>query len=87
MNLDPWQRYTPLPYKKVLNSALSGRRGRYAHAYGIYAFFLLYQSNMGWGGHNAAWGLISRDIAKNFDIEYSIYNEGLIKIASKQSSL
>ena len=54
--------YPPPPYKKVLyraaisSFALSGRRGRYAHAYGICTSFYCISLN-------AARGLISRDIA------------------------
>ena len=59
--------YPPPPIQKMcfigLLSALSDRRGRYAHAYGICAPF--YQSKKIYeGGYNAARGLISRDIAE-----------------------
>ena len=60
--------YSPPAYKKkCFKGLLSGRRGRYAHAYGIWApFYYNRLKNIyggGWGGYNAAKGLISRDIA------------------------
>ena len=70
MKLDLWQRNTPTPPYTMLFSAaisisaLSGRRGRYAHAYGICVpFYCISLKNMEGGGYNAARGLISRDIA------------------------
>ena len=68
VKIDPWHRFTPIPpYKKVLyRAALSGRRGRYAHVYGIcapfYCISLKIYIYVGLG-YNAARGLIIRDIA------------------------
>ena len=54
----------------LLISTLSGRQGRYAHAYSICAPFycISLEENylVGGGGYNAARGLISRDIAWTF---------------------
>jgi hypothetical protein len=52
MKLDPWQGYTPPPYKKVLyRAAVSGRWGRYIHAYGICApFYCISLKNIYGGG-------------------------------------
>ena len=64
VKLDPWQRYTPLlPIQK--SGAYSGRRGRYAHAFGICAPFYCISLRTIFGGRGVTlpWVLISRDIA------------------------
>ena len=65
-----------LPYKKC---TLSGRRVRYAHAYGIYApFYCISLKNIMGGGYNTARGLVSRDIAENFrSVLYSIIQNNM----------
>ena len=75
VKLDPWPRYIPPPKPKkcfiglrsrasLPISALSGRQGRYAHAYGFCApfYWISLKRNYG-GGYNTARGPILRDIA------------------------
>ena len=55
----------PLPYTKneFYKAALSGRLGRYAHAYGFCDPFNYISLKHIYGGYNTARGLNSRDIA------------------------
>ena len=77
LEIRPLAALFPLPHTKICFlglpsraslsiSDLSGRWGRYAHAYSICAPFycISVKKYMGGGLHNAARGLISRDIAE-----------------------